>query len=176
MSGRRRRALALRPALGSALLLAVLVTGVFAVPTGARASGSGGGAAVPGVAHPAVLCSGATTPTSFLGSLVVQGGGSPGPSVANRTIQLSYWADLNFTPTNGSSILSCDAETAFAVTDPLGGFALSAPVPTSTCNKFSCSIFSGPFGPLVFSERNGTPPGFFATQSVNGGQVTLAFV
>jgi len=159
---------------GGALGLLVLVAP-------ALASGLGRATAVPVgplplTPGPAGLCAGATTSGSFTGSLGVDGGGSNPPTVAGVEVALSYWVDLNFTPANGTSLFSCVPESATANTDGTGGLALSAPLPTSTCDRFSCSIYAGPFGPLVFTVPNGTPPGYFLTQSVSGSQVGLAFV
>ena len=159
----------------AAMLVAPLL--VIAPPAPTIAGGDRGPiTASPDSIVPAALCAGTTTPGTYLGSLLVEGTDPAPPSVANRTVQLSYWVDLNFTPTNGSSLLSCVPQTAFATTDLLGGFSIAAPVPTSTCNKASCSLYSGPFGPITFSIRNATPSGYFVTQSVLGHQATLAYV
>ncbi len=171
MQGRRRRTLFRSLAVRLGLLLAVglVVAPVIATtPSGALAAPLG--------PLPAALCAGATTPTSFTGSLRVDGGGTAPPSVANRTLELSYWIDLNFTPRNGSSILSCNSEHVLVTTDSLGGFSVAASVPTSSCNSASCSVYSGPFGPLVLSVPNGVPAGYFFTQSITGSQVGVAFV
>ncbi|MCI4354330.1 MAG: hypothetical protein L3K06_03085 [Thermoplasmata archaeon] len=145
------------------------------MPAEGRAMGSPAGSG-PIAPLPAALCSGAVTPSAFAGSLSVEGGGSPPPNIIGVTVTLSYWADLNFTPKNGSSIFSCVPESSVVSTSAIGAVRISAPLPTSGCNKFSCSTYSGPFGPLVFATPNSTPAGYFLTQSLSGNQVGLAWV
>jgi hypothetical protein len=167
----RERLLRAGVALGVVLLLAP----AFSVGVARAATGLPSGPHSLGPA-PASACAGASAAAAFTGSLSVDGGGSSPPSVSDVGVALTYWVTLNYTPTNGASVFYCDEETSTNVTDSLGGLSISAPLPGSSCNRYFCSIFSGPFGPLTFSTPSDLPAGFFLTQSVSGGQVGLAFV
>ncbi|MCI4361075.1 MAG: hypothetical protein L3J91_05175, partial [Thermoplasmata archaeon] len=176
MTGSGRRALegASLPILGGVGLVLLLCLPVVAVGHGASTPGSPVDRSVPTAA--VGLCSGASTARAFVGSLFADSGGTTPPNVGGVGLSLSYWADLNYTPKGGSSTYSCVPESAAVTTNTSGSFYLTAPLPGSGCNGASCSFYSGPYGPLLFSVPAGLPGGYFLTQSVNGNQVGLAFV
>jgi hypothetical protein len=115
-------------------------------------------------------------PSVFYGSLEVDGGPAPLPSVAGRTISFAYDIRENYTPSGGPSTVTCVTYRTSNVTDGLGGFSMPASIPGSGCTRSSCTYYSGPLAPLVFGVANATPPGYFVTSSVDGPAVTLAEV
>lgn len=121
-------------------------------------------------------CSGPVLPSSFSGSLEVDGGPSPLPSVAGRTVALSYYVRENYTPLGGPSTYTCVQYHASNVTDGLGGFSLPAALPGSGCTRASCTFYTGPLAPINFSVAGSPPAGYFVTDSVSGPSVTLSFV
>ena len=170
-SGRgRRRTVGLLVGLGLALLASV-VPGPFGTAPATAGAPHGGPAPTP-----AAACAGPSVPSAYVGSLIVQGGGASAPSAANRGVSVSYEYELNSTPKGGPSQYYCLNGTASAVTNVYGGFSVSLPITTSSCNPAGCSLYSGPFGPVTFALSAGAPAGFFVTSAVSGSTVALAMV
>ncbi|HEY6237849.1 MAG TPA: hypothetical protein VIZ68_01505, partial [Thermoplasmata archaeon] len=162
------------PAVGLALVaLLLLVPGSSISSRGlAGASNAAAPASIGALSH----CGGASVPGAYLGTLTVQGGGSSLPPVKNRTVVLAFTYELNFTPNGGHSIYSCKNGTATTLTGGTGGFSAALSIPSGSCNSVSCSIYTGPFGPLNVSVAGGPPPGYFLSSSVQGSTIGLAFV
>lgn len=160
-------------AVGVALVLVLtgLTSGAVAVTPPA---GPPVGAAV-GPPPSGALCTGPALQPSYVGSLVVDGN-VPRPTVANRTIAVSYYYSENYSPTHGTPSLSCTGDRAEAITDALGGFSLALPIPSNLCNSLGCSYFFGPFAPGIFSVVNGTPAGYLVSSHVSGSTLSMAYV
>ena len=165
---RRRRTLALAP-------VAILLL-TFGIPFGGGPTVAPTAASLVPLTAPSSACGTGAIPTNFTGSLVDQGTSPTPPSVANRTVDLSYLYVLNFTPKTGGSTLYCRSGLSTATTDSVGGFTATASVPTSSCTVSSCSYYSGPYGPANFSVAGGAPPAYFLTAHRTGTVVGLAFV
>jgi hypothetical protein len=157
-------------ALGASLLLVLLI------PAAPSSSAAGAGPTPIPLPASATHCSGSAIATSLAGTLSIQGGPTPLPSVAGQTVWLTYYDELNFTPSGSSSVYSCQLRTASATTDTLGGFSIAASVPSSGCIPGSCSYYAGPYAPATFSILNGTPGGYFLTQTLSGSTVGLDLV
>jgi hypothetical protein len=125
---------------------------------------------------PAASCPGSPIPKDYTGTLTVQGSSSSPPSVANRTVSLSYYYLQNYTPKMGASQLTCKAGFATALTGAGGGFSDDVVLPTSSCDSVSCTSYSGPFGPSAFSIVGGAPAGYYVSATASGTSVGLAFV
>lgn len=121
-------------------------------------------------------CPGALIGTNYTAHLGVEGTPTPPPSVANVSLEASYAYQMKYVPNGGSTTVSCVADTATNATNASGGATLVAGVPASSCDRVSCTYYSGPFAPLAFSTVNGPPPGYFLTSSRQGSSVTLDFV
>jgi len=121
-------------------------------------------------------CSGLVLPTNFSGSLVVDGGPAPLPSVAGRTLTLSYYVRENYSPNGGPSTVTCQQYRQSAVTDPLGGFSVGIALPSSGCTRVSCTFYTGPLAPIQVAVGGSVPAGYFLRTSVNGPSVTASFV
>ncbi len=167
LRGRASGLLALLGALGLALVVLV-PPGLGAPPISL--------APAPTASPPAAMgCPGPAVPGALLGSLVVVGGSSP-PSPAGRTVNVSYEYALNFTPSGGRSTYSCLNGTAGATTGPTGAFSLTLPVPTSSCNRSDCALYSGPYAPVAAAIAGGTPGGYYLSSALSGSTLSLALV
>jgi len=166
--GRRRWA----GAGGGAIALAVGLVALAALlpPSAGPARSVAAPAAAPAVAGP---CGGAAVPTTLTGTLAVEGGAAPGPSVANRTVVVYFQYELNYTG-GGAPSVSCDTSNAAATTGADGSFDLSLVLPSS-CSGTS-STCRGPLGPTTFALGSADPPGYFFTASRSAGTVSLAYV
>jgi hypothetical protein len=162
----------------SFLRVAVVLVAGLSLVAGAPplATGASVGRDTAATSPAASPCSGPSLPTDFLGSLVVDGGPAPLPSVVGRTISLEYYVRENYTPSGGPSTVNCLSYRTTNVTDGVGGFSLPAPVPTSGCTRSSCTDYQGPLAPLSVTILNATPAGYFVTTSVNGPSVTASYV
>lgn len=121
-------------------------------------------------------CSGSAVPANLTGRVYVVGAPSSPPSVAGVTVEETYYYQMDYVPSGGSSTLSCVGSSASNVTNASGGFRLAATLPSSSCDRVSCTYYSGPFSPLAFSTPNGTPPGYYLTSSRSASVVRLDFV
>lgn len=121
-------------------------------------------------------CAGPLVPGSYVGSLIVQGGGASAPTPGGRTVNVSYYYELNYTPSGGGSTYSCLSGSASATTNSFGGFSITLPVTASSCSGSSCSLYSGPYAPLAFALGGGAPAGYYLTSAVSGSTMALALV
>lgn len=121
-------------------------------------------------------CAGPAVPASYGARLAVDGTALPLPSVANRTVTVSFQVELNYTPRlTGVSQYSCTTGVASATTDAAGNFSVALTLPTSSCNAYSCSSYTGPFGPANFSVAP-VPPGYFVRANASGSGLKIALV
>ncbi|MCI4317201.1 MAG: PKD domain-containing protein, partial [Thermoplasmata archaeon] len=121
-------------------------------------------------------CSGAPVPGSYFGAVVDVGAPTSPPSVANVSVRISYQYQILYAPNGGPNTTSCPTTTGTSTTNGSGGFTLSAGVPTSSCDRVSCTYYTGPFGPVSFTDPNPPPAGYFVRSSEQGSRVTISLV
>ncbi len=166
-----RRAYALVSVIALALLL--LLPGILA-GSAERAPSAAVRVDAAGVVAP---CNGSAAPSTYSGSVQVEGTSPPVPSVAGVPIVLSYRIEQIFTPSGSSTpTVTCILSQAIDATSALGSFEFSQLVPGPSCDASGCTNSSGPFGPLLIGDSNGSPPGYFITSTIHGSLLSLTFV
>jgi hypothetical protein len=160
------------------LFLAVVALGASAGGL-ASAVGGGAGAAAPGNGP----CLNASSPSTFSGQLVVEGGPLTPSAVSGVNLTYSYFeqATVRYSP-NGTLISTdCTQVPVTTVTNAVGGFAFSIVLPPESCTPVpprgeACTTYSGPYAPVEVAPASPPPPGYGLAVTQNGSVFTLTWV
>jgi hypothetical protein len=140
-----------------ALTIAFALIGAF--PSLLAAPGGGGAGAPKSLLVPG-NCTGRPMNVSNVGTLEVFGSFPSTPSVANVSVALDYRYGVEIS-TGSTHFYECLPGSTTFVTGTHGAFEANASIPSDTCDRTTCTTYSGPFQPAYFSYPGKPPAGFY---------------
>jgi hypothetical protein len=172
--GGRARVLRSLPTLGSLLILGFVLLPSNGFTPGSSTHPAHRPVSIAGAAS--TPCPGALLPAQAVGLLNVLGGSNSSALLANRSVTIGYELQTRFTPQNGTAMTSCAAINVTVTTGAAGGFTVQASIPASSCTRYSCTNYSGPYGPWVVVRAPPPPAEFFVSSHVTSNSIRISFV
>jgi hypothetical protein len=160
------------------LLCLMLVLGTSA---GGRANSVGGESGAPVAGNGP--CPNASSPSTFSGQLVIEGGPLTASAVSQVTLSYAYFEEstVRYSP-NGTLIsVNCTEDSATTTTDENGGFSFSIVLPAESCEPVppsgdACTTYSGPYVPVHVTPASPSPSGYDLAVTQNGSWFNLTWV
>ncbi|HEV2317817.1 MAG TPA: hypothetical protein VGV89_09650 [Thermoplasmata archaeon] len=120
-------------------------------------------------------CPGTVRSAFVNGTLGVMGNETPRPAVGGVNLTFGFDYQVTVTTRAGSSA-QCDPGVNGLTTGPGGRFSHPVALPTGGCNSYSCTTYTGPFGPETLQLTGPDPPAYMLRGSVTSPLTELWFV
>ncbi len=128
------------------------------------------------------LCTGASLPADYSGTLTVDGGPLASSVTAHVNLTATYDQEATVTYVGNGTLVSQNCETATSTweTNESGGFAGAIALPYDTCEPAPgggswCTVYAAPFAPLSLAPTT-LPAGYGLSSAESGSKFALTWV